>query len=141
MIFFYSLVVFLVSCHSSLFNESVVQDNAEFLNSVTVRNDRDPVVIVPGLCGSRIESRYRLFGPGTPFSNLWLDVARTLPIASLIFVNDFKTSYNPKKDTFSAASHVETRVVDYGGVEVSTHPISLSLSFFFFFFFFFTLLF
>ncbi|KAH7819765.1 putative lysophospholipase III [Monocercomonoides exilis] len=78
------------------------------------RNDLDPVILLPGLGGSRIEYHKNNDAIWKP---LWLDISRALPGKYKEYVRELTVMYDSNTDTFSSQPDIVTRPIDFGGIE------------------------
>ncbi|KAK2951236.1 putative Phosphatidylcholine-sterol acyltransferase [Blattamonas nauphoetae] len=89
--------------------------NPDFVASdFAVRSKREPVVLIPGLLGSALESRKV---GDTAYDRIWLKLSRFLPPKTNEALSILKPIYNERTNKFSTYKGWEVRPVDYGGVD------------------------
>ena len=108
-------LLYLFSSAAALFviDEPDFFTEAPPLRSYSVKNDLDPVVLVPGLAGSRIQYKNNT---GTAWGTLWLSIFRLLNYKE--WAKELTVDYDAETETYSSISQITTRVEDYGGVDV-----------------------
>ena len=93
-----------------------------------------PIVIVPGMGGSRIEakldrnetSHYWCYRKTAEWFTLWLNIEELLPMARECWIDNIQLVYNPLTDDMENAPGVETRVPHFGNtsaIEMLDHSV------------------
>ena len=107
----------------SIFTYASTSDASSFQEFETLltktystKSDRDPVILPPGLCGSRLQYKN---SSGSTWGTLWLQVSSFLnyPAWSYRITPD----YDAETETYSTKSDISVRAQDYGGIDVCLH--------------------
>ncbi|KAH7829340.1 putative lysophospholipase III [Monocercomonoides exilis] len=109
-------LLFLFGIAYSLF-DGIISDEPEdlsFTGKYAPRKDLDPVILIPGLGGSRVEYTLKNESKWKP---LWLDVSRALPGKYEEWIRQLTPVYDVNSDTYTSQPDLSTRPIDYGGVE------------------------
>ena len=85
--------------------------------SYSQKNDLDPVILLGGLAGSRIQYKN---STGTSWGTLWLSVIRFINFKELM--EELTPEYDAETETYGNIERITTRPHDFGGVEVSFFP-------------------
>lgn len=108
--------------------DKIIHDE-QFKNMIDHNRDRigdslSPVILIPGLLGSRLQARtdkskkVNIFcSKHSDWQDLWLSVKRLLPLAIDCWVDNIRLEYNPVTGFTKSPKGVESRVADFGSVE------------------------
>lgn len=87
-----------------------------------------PVILVPGLLGSRLEARINkmdrvniLCSKEHTWQNMWLSLRQLLPIMVDCWIDNVRLTVDPHTGWLKSPPGVQSRVVDFGSVESVRH--------------------
>lgn len=118
--------------HSKVNN--MIQDDRfhqaiESSRDTLLANYLSPVILVPGLLGSRLQARYsktykvNIFctKQQADWSDMWLSLRLMLPLAVDCWLDNVRLEFDPSTGFTRAPKGVEARVPDFGSVESVRH--------------------
>ena len=88
-------------------------EETPLLRSYSEKNDLDPVILVPGLAGSRLQYKNNT---GSSWGTLWLSIIRLLNYKT--WMEQLTVDYDAETETYNSLSSITVRAEDYGGVDV-----------------------
>ncbi|KAK2963887.1 putative Phosphatidylcholine-sterol acyltransferase [Blattamonas nauphoetae] len=94
--------------------ENTPQEHEFDASDYAPRTNREPVVLIPGLLASALESRK--IGD-TKYDRIWVKLRRFLPPKTNEAIQILKPIYNEKTNTYHTFSGWDVRPIDYGGVD------------------------
>ncbi|KAA6380552.1 MAG: putative group XV phospholipase A2 [Streblomastix strix] len=106
-------ILLLSRVHSELFAFEGASFKQDENIVISPRNELDPVILVPGLAGSRLE--YREFG-GHDYKHMWLDFVKGT-VETDKYIKLISPNYNSTSDIYSSAEGIEVRPTDFGGIK------------------------
>lgn len=106
------IVVLLFGCACALFSEIPFHDEPSGRKrGRPILNDRDPVILIPGLGGSRLEYAN---SSNSKFQTLWINATKLTSYHQ--WIQDMSVNFDPDAETYSSQPGLTVRPADYGGV-------------------------